>query len=265
MSNDVTAPTVSITAPTSGATVSGTAVTISADATDDVAVVGVKFFVDGVLLGVEQTAAPYSVVWNTTTATTGPHTLTAVARDASGKSTTSTAVSVTVARITTTITWTTPAPITYGTRLSGTQLNATASAPGVPNVPGTFQYSPPTNALLLAGSRTINTTFTPTDPNTYTSATASVSIVVTDTTPPTVIVPLNATLEATSPAGAPYVFSASASDPVDGPLPVTCTPASGSIFPLGTRNVQCTAVDLNGNSRTSSFLVTVQDTTPHRS
>jgi hypothetical protein len=262
VNNDVTAPTVTMTAPANGATVSGTTVAVSANAADDIGVVGVQFLLDGAPLGAEATTSPYAIVWNTTGVSGGTHTLSARARDAFGRQTTSAVVTVTIPQIATTVNWPTPAPIVYGTRLGAAQLNATASAPGVPNVPGTFQYAPAANALLLAGTRTINTTFTPTDSSTYASATGSVSIVITDTTPPTVIVPLNATLEATSPAGAPYVFSASASDPVDGVLPVTCTPTSGSIFPLGTRNVQCTAVDLNGNSRSASFLVTVQDTTP---
>jgi hypothetical protein len=46
---------------------------------------------------VMDTAAPYSVSWNSTTASNGSHALTAVARDASGNTTTSTPVTVTVA------------------------------------------------------------------------------------------------------------------------------------------------------------------------
>ena len=95
-SSDATPPTVSITAPASGATVSGTAVAVSADASDNVGVVGVQFKLDGANLGAEDTTSPYSVAWNSTTATNGSHTLTAVARDAAGNTTTSAGVSVTV-------------------------------------------------------------------------------------------------------------------------------------------------------------------------
>jgi predicted amidohydrolase len=77
-------PDVSITAPASGATVSGT-VTITASASDDVGVAGVRFLVDGTQLGAEDTTAPYSISWNTTTAANGSHTLTATARDSSGQ------------------------------------------------------------------------------------------------------------------------------------------------------------------------------------
>jgi hypothetical protein len=95
---DTTAPTVAVTAPAAGATVSGT-VTVSATASDNVGVAGVQFLLDGALLGAEDTTSPYSVSWDTTTATTGSHTLTARARDASGNQTTSAPVSVTVTRV----------------------------------------------------------------------------------------------------------------------------------------------------------------------
>ena len=90
-------PTVSITSPVGRTVVAGTTV-VSASATDDVGVVGVRFLVDGSALGAEVTAAPYAVSWDTTTAATGSHSLTAVARDAAGNTTTSGAVTVTVSQ-----------------------------------------------------------------------------------------------------------------------------------------------------------------------
>jgi len=95
-STDTTAPTIALTAPATGATVSGTAVTVSANASDTVGVVGVQFTLDGANLGAEDTASPYSIPWNTTLATDGSHTLTAVARDAAGNTATATSVTVTV-------------------------------------------------------------------------------------------------------------------------------------------------------------------------
>jgi hypothetical protein len=59
-------------------------------------VVGVQFQLDGANLGAEVTVSPYSVSWNTSSATNGTHTLTAIARDAAGNRTTSSAVIVTV-------------------------------------------------------------------------------------------------------------------------------------------------------------------------
>ncbi len=95
-SSDTTPPTVSVTAPASGAFVGGSAVAVSATASDNIGVVGVQFKLDGANLGAEDTASPYSINWDTTGATNGSHSLTAVARDAAGNSTTSSAVNVTV-------------------------------------------------------------------------------------------------------------------------------------------------------------------------
>jgi Ca2+-binding RTX toxin-like protein len=61
-----------------------------------VGVAGVQFKLDGANLGAEDTTSPYSITWNSTAATNGSHTATAVARDAAGNMTTSAGVSVTV-------------------------------------------------------------------------------------------------------------------------------------------------------------------------
>ena len=92
---DVTPPTVSLTSPANGATVTGS-ITVSANASDDVGVAGVQFFLNGTALGAEDTSAPYSITWNTTTCSNGSYTLTAIARDASGNRTTSAGIGVTV-------------------------------------------------------------------------------------------------------------------------------------------------------------------------
>jgi hypothetical protein len=93
---DSTPPTVSVTAPAGGSTVSGSGVSVNATAGDNVGVVGVQFQVDGGNLLAEDVSFPYGVVWNTLGYSNGGHTLTAVARDAAGNSTTSAGVSVTV-------------------------------------------------------------------------------------------------------------------------------------------------------------------------
>ena len=93
---DLTPPTVSITAPLGGTTVAQT-ITVSAAASDNLAVAGVQFKLDGVNLGAEDTSAPFSLAWNSTLASNGPHSLTAVARDAAGNTATSAPSSVSVA------------------------------------------------------------------------------------------------------------------------------------------------------------------------
>jgi hypothetical protein len=76
-----------------------------------------------------------------------------------------------------TIQWSNPAAITYGTRLSSTQLNATA------NMNGVFVYSPALNTLLNAGdSIVLKATFTPSDTK-YSPASKTVTITVNRATP----------------------------------------------------------------------------------
>ena len=82
------------------------------------------------------------------------------------------AVSLTVTKATPTITWLTPDPIAYGSALSAAQLNARAS------VPGTFAYTPAAGTVLTAGTQTLSATFNPTDTADYTTAQATVSLVV---------------------------------------------------------------------------------------
>lgn len=76
------------------------------------------------------------------------------------------------AKATPVITWPQPSSITNPAPLTSAQLDATA------NVPGTFVYSPAAGTVLLAGTQTLTTTFSPTDAAGYNSATASVAIVV---------------------------------------------------------------------------------------
>ena len=82
-----------------------------------------------------------------------------------------------------------------------------------------------------------------------------------DTTPPVLSVPADAVLEATGPSGAIVSFSPTAVDAVDGPVPVSCAPPSGSVFAIASTFVQCSAGDARGNLATETFAVTVQDTT----
>ncbi|PYQ06265.1 MAG: esterase, partial [Acidobacteria bacterium] len=116
MSNDLTPPTVAITSPSPGATVKGT-IPVAPSASDNVGVVGVQFKLDGANLGAEVTVSPYSVSWDTATAADGAHSLSAVARDAAGNTTTSSAVTVTVDNGTPAVGITAPAA---GATVSGT-------------------------------------------------------------------------------------------------------------------------------------------------
>ena len=85
-----------------------------------------------------------------------------------------------VGQATPVLTWNTPASITYGTPLSGTQLDATAADPttGSP-LSGTFVYTPGAGSIIARGTTTLTVTFTPTDTTDYTTTAAQVTLVVT--------------------------------------------------------------------------------------
>ncbi len=89
---DNAAPTVTLTAPAAG-NVTGV-VNVSATAADNLGVGFVQFFAGTTLIG-RDTTFPYSVQWNTA-GLTGARTLTAVARDGAGNSTTSAGVIVNI-------------------------------------------------------------------------------------------------------------------------------------------------------------------------
>jgi hypothetical protein len=152
-----------------------------------------------------------------------------------------------------------PADFTVeATGSSGAVVTYTASASDLVDGAITPSCSPASGSTFPLGATTINCSATDVAGN---MASASFSVSVVDTTPPTVTVPANMTIEATGPSGATANFSASASDLVDGALSATCSPASGSTFPLATTTVNCSATDAAGNIGNASFTVKVQDTT----
>lgn len=132
-----------------------------------------------------------------------------------------------------TIKWTTPAAITYGTALGGSQLDATAS------VPGTFTYTPAAGTVLSAGKQTLSVTFTPTNATDYASATASVTITVNKATP---------TISWTAPTPIAYGTALdgtqlNASVTVPGAIPygtLVYSPAAGAVLAGGSHTLSVT-------------------------
>lgn len=152
-----------------------------------------------------------------------------------------------------------PADMTLeATGPSGVAANFSATANDAVDGSRPVTCSPASGSTFPLGMTTVNCSASDTSGNT---ANGSFNVTVQDTTLPLLTLPANITAEATSPAGATVTFSASALDLVHGTLSVTCTPASGSTFPLGTTTVNCSASDLSGNPAYGSFNVTAQDTT----
>ncbi|MCP5477162.1 MAG: PHB depolymerase family esterase [Rhodanobacteraceae bacterium] len=95
---DSTPPSVNLGFPGNGATVNGT-ITLAATATDDFGVASVEFFVDGASLGEGNQSAqagPWTLDWNSSSVSNGPHALSVVARDARGNQSIDDDTSVTV-------------------------------------------------------------------------------------------------------------------------------------------------------------------------
>ena len=86
------------------------------------------------------------------------------------------------------------------------------------------------------------------------------TLTVLNPTPPVITVPSTIVVQATNLAGNVVFFSVTATDTVDGVISPVVTPASGSVFPLGTNVVTATATDSSALSATNTFLVIVVDT-----
>ncbi|HEU0026642.1 MAG TPA: HYR domain-containing protein [Ktedonobacterales bacterium] len=122
--------------------------------------------------------------------------------------------------------------------------------------PSSVTCLPASGATFALGATTVTCTATDAD-DTNSPVSQSFTVTVQDTTAPTLQLPGNITVKATSASGAVVTYSASATDLVDGADAVTCAPASGSTFPVATTTVNCSATDQAGNTATGSFTVTV--------
>lgn len=91
------------------------------------------------------------------------------------------------------------------------------------------------------------------------SASGRFKVAILDRTPPVMTHPPYASVEATSSAGAIVHFETSATDVVDGNVPVSCYPASGTQFRIGNTEVRCVATDRHTNSTIRTIPVTVYD------
>jgi HYR domain len=148
---------------------------------------------------------------------------------------------------------------------SGTAVSYTASA--TDNLDGAIApvCTPASGSTFPLGATTVTCTATDAHGNTAQKS-FTVTVVLVDTTPPSFSnVPGHIRREADGPAGSVVTYtSPTAVDSLDGPVPVSCAPASGATFRLGTTTVTCTATDAHGNTATARFDVTIVDTTPPR-
>jgi len=128
----------------------------------------------GVISG-DGITATYSTT-GTSSSTVGTYPITATLNDPNSKLSNYTVANTpgtfTITQASPTLTWITPSPITYGTPLSATQLDATTT------VAGKYTYSPALGTVFSAGAQTLSVIFTPTDTTDYTTATTTSSLTV---------------------------------------------------------------------------------------
>ncbi|HWN93409.1 MAG TPA: HYR domain-containing protein, partial [Methylomirabilota bacterium] len=136
----------------------------------------------------------------------------------------------------------------------GTVVNFTVTATDDGDLPPTLTCVPASGSVFPLGQTTVTCTATDTD---GLSSTCSFIVTVADSTPPIISCPSNFIVAFASEAGAAVTYSVVATDICDASPALTCAPLSGDTFPIGTTTVTCTASDVNGNSASCSFTVTV--------
>jgi hypothetical protein len=173
--------------------------------------------------------------------------------DTTDYNTGSATVTLTVNQATPTISWATPATITFGTALSSAQLDA------IPSVPGTLTYNSAAGTTPAVGSDTLSVSFTPTDATDYTTASATVTLVV--SSPPNPLPSLNSMSPAFSTVGGPaFTLTLTGTGFVSGSSVYWGTTALSTQFTSSTQlTAQVTAAEISNAGMTA---VSVQSPEP---
>jgi hypothetical protein len=229
----ITKATPTVTWPTPAPITAGVA--LSTDQLDATASVPGTFTYNPALATVEHAGA------NTLSVTFAP-------TDTSDYASVAKTVTLQINKATPTVTWPSPASISYGASLGSSELDATAS------VPGAFSYQPSSGTVPTAGSVTLSVKFSPTDTSNEMPVTKTVNLVVNKATPilswstPTSVsygTPLDSSeLDAT--ASVPGTFSY---------LPAQGTTPSGGTTTLGATFSPTDATDYSSGSVQTTLVV----------
>lgn len=141
---------------------------------------------------------------------------------------------------------------------AGASVAYVATADDEISPPASVQCSPLSGAVFPIGTTTVHCAAADALGN---PAWGEFTVTVLDLGPE-IVVPGDVTIEADDPSGTMVRYLATATDAVDGPVQIACSPASGSVFPIGTTRVACEAHDSAGNPASAAFSVNVVDTTP---
>jgi hypothetical protein len=156
-----------------------------------------------------------------------------------------------------------PANIVKSTDPNQCSTTATYTATANDNCDGplTPTCAPASGSTFQKGVTTVTCMATDSSNNT---GTCSFTVTVNDTQPPSITCPANVTKNADpNQCSAVATYPApTVSDNCPGVGTPTCSPASGSTFPVGTTTVTCSVSDSSNNTSSCSFTVTVRDTQP---
>jgi len=131
------------------------------------------------------------------------------------------------------------------------QANVTDNCPGA-----TISCTPASGSTFPVGINTVTCTATDASGNTDV---CTFTVTVIDNQDPTAYCPADMIVDTDlGLCGAVVTFTATVWDNCPGAT-ISCTPPSGSTFPVGTTTVTCTAIDASGNTDVCTFTVTVQD------
>ena len=160
---------------------------------------------------------------------------------------------ITVEPATPQLSWSLPAPITYGSAITYQQLDARS------NVPGTFTYSTLSGSILPAGVHTLSATFTPADFEDYTKAQVTTSLIVNPA--PLAITAGSPTIAYGQPIPAiTPAYSGLTNGDVAPATPASCTTTATATSPAGTYPTICDgAADPNYDIRYVAGVLTVSN------
>jgi subtilase family serine protease len=170
--------------------------------------------------------------------------------DTSDYNATSATVTLTVNKVTPTITWSTPAAVAVGTALTSAQLNAS------PSVLGTLVYTPPLGAIMsTTGNITLSTSFTPTDTVDYNDASATTTLTVDPGPPPAFAVTGNAiTVEPGATIGNTSTIAVTPSNGFTGMVSLTCAITPAAANDSATCNILPSSVTISGATAQTATL-----------
>ena len=184
----------------------------------------------------------------------GSTTVSCNAKDAAGNSTTAT-FKVIVRDVAAPVIATPPNVIAEATSAAGAAV--TFALPSATDTVGvtSVRCTPSSGSTFPIGTTTVSCVASDAAGN---SASSSFSVLVRDTTAPVIGAAANVTIDTSSLTGSPVSYPTPTATDGVGVVSLSCSPSSGSVFPIGTTTVTCTARDAALNTSSKSFTVTVR-------